>query len=92
MINKSIFALHSMLCLYIFCSVWSLTILNLSNKLAWYKNDSRQLFNHTFLYSFHRIYKATEFEDKGSVVMTTRRDAGSVIEKINTLSMRCGKE
>ena len=52
-----------------------------------------QLFNHIFLYNFHRIYKAPEY--KVSVGMTTRRDAGSdgsAVEKINTLSMRCGTE
>ena len=42
------------------------------------------------MYSFHSIYKATEY--KFSVVMTTENDDGAAVEKINTLSMSCVTE
>ena len=43
-----------------------------------YKNDSRDNFNHTCVYSFFRNIDSKEY--KVSIVMTTRRDAGSAME------------
>ena len=45
-----------------------------------YKNDSRHLYNHTFVYSFFRVIKKIEY--KVSIVMTTRCDAGSFMDRI----------
>ena len=48
-----------------------------------YKNDSRIHYNHTFVYSFFREIKGVEY--KVSIVMTTRCDAGSFMDRIRGL-------
>ena len=46
-----------------------------------YKDDHREYYNHRFVYSFSKI--VCEKEYKTSIIMTTRRDVGSTIQKIN---------
>ena len=46
-----------------------------------YKDDHREYYNHCFVYSFSKI--VCEKEYKISIIMTTRRDVGSAIQKIN---------
>ena len=45
-----------------------------------YKNDSRPGYDHTFVYSFSGLVDGTEY--KISVIMTTRCDVGSAVERI----------
>ena len=44
-----------------------------------YKNDSRHGYNHTFVYSYFRYIAGVEY--KVSMVMTTRQNAGSAMER-----------
>ena len=47
-----------------------------------YKNDWRKFFNHTYVHLFSQIVH--EIEYKVSIIITTRRDVGKAMEKINT--------
>ena len=46
-----------------------------------HKDDHRQFYNHCFVYSFSKIVHG--IEDKTSIIVTTGRDVGSAMEKIN---------
>ena len=55
-----------------------------------YKDDHREYYNHCFFYAFSKI--VCEKEYKTSVIMTTRRDLGSAIQKINKDACKKNKQ
>ena len=58
---------------------YDIVVSTIDSELRWhmdYKNDDRTNYNHTFVYSFVRDgYKV-------SIIMTTQRDVGSTMDKI----------